>query len=278
MLRPGRIRDLFPVETTTANQLWGIRETGFTNRAAAVPERRAADGTSPPTGGSTDVYGLKPRSDLAIVPVLYPIATIAHLIYAHKNTLDDEPRMRGLIDRDLIDGLKMEEDWQILHGDGVGENLTGLFNTSGVQAYLGLATDRWSAQVRRAMTRAILAYFMPNGVVTHPLDWESLELEQDKNGSYVIAVSVALGGEKRVWRMNVIDTPAITEGKFLLGAFGTGAKLYDRQQVNIAVSSENRDLFERNVLTIRCEERVGLVVDRPESFVIGTFTTYDPNA
>lgn len=272
MLRPGRVRDLFPAESTTANLLYGIRETGFTNRAAVVPERRAADGTSPPTGGPTDVYGLKPRSDLTIVPVTYPIATIAHVMYVHKQTLADEPRMRGLIDRDMVDGVKMVEDAQILYGDGVGDNLTGLFNTPGVQTYLGLSSDKYSAQIRRAMTRAILAYFQPSGVVMHPLDWENVELEVDDNGAYTVAVSVAVGGEKRVWRLNVVDTPAIQEGKFVLGAWGSGAKLYDREQVNIAVSTENRDMFERNAVTLRCEERLGLVVDRPESFVIGTFT------
>jgi HK97 family phage major capsid protein len=83
------------------------------------------------------------------------------------------------------------------------------------------------------MTRAILAYFSPTGVVLHPLDWEDLELETDKNGAYTIATSVAIGGERRVWRMNVVDTPAMTEGRFLLGAFGTGAKVYDREQVRI---------------------------------------------
>ncbi|MEU8272551.1 phage major capsid protein [Sphaerisporangium sp. NPDC049002] len=276
MLRPGRVRDLFPAETTTANLLFGMRETGFTNRAAVVPERRAADGVSPPTGGPTDVYALKPRSDLSIVPVTYPIATIAHIIYAHRNTLDDEPRMRGIIDRDMIDGIKMTEDAQLLYGDGVGDNLTGLFNTSGVQTYVGLNTDPRTAQIRRAMTRAILAYFNPNGVVLHPLDWEDLELERDNTGAYRLAVNVAIGGEKRVWRMDVIDTPVIEEGRYILGAWGTGAKLYDRQQVNIQVSTENRDMFERNAVTIRCEERLGLVVDRPESFVIGTLTTPAP--
>jgi HK97 family phage major capsid protein len=122
------------------------------------------------------------------------------------------------------------------------------------------------------MTRAILAYFQPTGVVLSPLDWEAVELETDNNGAYTVAVSVAVGGEKRVWRLQVTDTPAMAQGDFLLGAFGTGAKLYDREQVNVQVSTENRDFFERNVYTLRGEERVGLVVDRPESFVNGSFT------
>jgi HK97 family phage major capsid protein len=250
-----------------------VRETGFINRAAAVRQRTAADGVSAPTGGPTDLYGLKPRSDLTIAPVTYPIATIAHLMYVHKLTLDDEPRMRGLIDRDLIDGVKLAEDEAILYGNGVGENLTGIMNTPGVQTYTGLATDKRSAQIRRAITKAVLAYFQPTGIVMSPQDWEDIELETDNNGQYTVATSVAVGGEKRVWRLTITDTPAMAEGQFLLGAFGTGAKLYDREQVNVQLSTENRDFFERNVYTLRAEERLALVVDRPESFVVGAFTT-----
>lgn len=272
-LRPGRVRDLFPAERTDAAMLYGIRETGYLNRAKIVPERTAADG-GPATGLATDVYGLKPKSELTIVPVTYPIATIAHIMYIHRNTLADEPRMRGILDRDMIDGVKMSEDDQLLWGDGVGDNLTGIMNTPGIQQYPGQASDRKSAQIRRAATRAILAYFQPTGVVMHPFDWEDIELEQDLNGQYTVAVSVAVGGEKRVWRLNVVDTPAMMQGRALVGAFGTGAKVYDREQVNVAVSTENRDLFERNAVTLRAEERLGLVVDRPESFVSLAFTPF----
>ena len=272
MLRPGRVRSLFPAESTTANLLYGIREVGFTNRAAVVPERTAADG-GPATGGPTDVYGLKPRSDLQLVPVTYPLATIAHLMYVHRQTLADEPRMQGIIDRDLIDGIKMVEDEQILYGDGIGDNLTGLVNTPGIQTYTGLSADPRTAQIRRAITRVTLAYFQPTGIVLHPLDWEDLELERDNTGAYRLAVNIAIGAQKTMWRLSVVDTPAINEGQCLLGAFGFGAKLYDREQVRIDVSTENRDMFERNAVTLRCEERLGLVVDRPESFCLLSLTT-----
>lgn len=271
-LRPGRVRDLFPVRKTTAPVLYGMRELGFVNNARAVAERTAANGGLA-TGGTTDVYGLKPMSQIDIQPVTYPIATIAHLHTAHKNVLADEPRLRGVLDIDMMDGVKMAEDFELLYGDGTGENLTGIYNTPGVQAYTGLSSDKYSAQVRRAMTRAILAYFQPTGVVFHPLDWEGLELETDKNGAYTVAVSVAVGGEKRVWRLNVIDTPANQQGKFLLGAFGQGAVLYDREEVNVQISTEDADNFRRNAVTIRAEERIGLEVPRPESFVAGTLTT-----
>ena len=273
-LRPGRVRDLFPAERTTASILYGIRETGYINRARVVPERTAADGTAVVNPNDpTNVFGLKPKSDISIAPYSVGLATIAHIMYVHRQTLEDEPRMRGLLDRDMIDGVKMVEDEQLLYGDGVGDNILGLTQQPGIQLYTGSNADKRSAQIRRAMTRAVLAYFLPTGVVMHPLDWEDLELEQDANGNYTIATSVAVGGERRVWRMNVVDTPAMTEGKFLLGAFGTGAKIYDREQVRIDLSTENRDMFERNAYTLRCEERLGMVCDRPESFVYGSLTT-----
>lgn len=271
-LRPGRVRDLFPAERTSANLLYGIREVGFTNNARVVPERTAEDG-GPATGGPTDVFGLKPKSTLQIVPVTYPLATIAHVMYVHRQTLADEPRIRGLIDRDLIDGVKLVEDEQILYGDGVGDNLTGIINTPGVQTYTGNPSDPRTAQIRRAITRAVLAYYRPTGVVVHPLDWEELELETTNDGAYRLAVNIAIGAQTQLWRLNVVDTVAMQEGTFLLGAFGTGAKLYDREQVNISVSTENRDFFERNAVTLRAEERLALVVDRPESFVVGEFAS-----
>lgn len=271
-LRPGRVRDLFPQDTTTSNLLYGLRETGFTNNAAVVPERTAADGTSAATGQPTDVFGLKPPSNLKLVSVTYPVSTIAHVMYVHKNTLADEPRMQGLIDRDMMDGVKLREDFEILYGDGEGDNMTGLLNTPGIQQYTGSAADPRTAQIRRAITRVRLAYFMPTGIVMHPLDWEDLELERDGFGQYRLAISVAIGAQQTVWRLDIVDTVAIQEGSYLLGSFGLGAKLYDREQVNLAVSTENRDMFERNAVTVRAEERLALTVDRPESFVFGTLT------
>lgn len=259
-LRQKHVRDLFPNAKTDAAVLYGIRETGYTNAAAPVPVRSGGD------------FGLKPTSDLTLASVLYPVATIAHILRAHRNLLDDEPRLRDFINRRMVDGVKLAEDQQILYGTGAGESITGIMNVSGVQAYTGLNSDPYTAQVRRAATLAMISEYEPNGIVLHPLDWENLELEETTDGHYRVAVNVSVGGSKRLWSLDIVATTAMNSGEFLLGAYGLGASLYDREKVNVMVSTEDSDNFRRNAITIRAEERCALVVDRPEAFVAGSFT------
>ncbi|MER7937929.1 MULTISPECIES: phage major capsid protein [unclassified Streptomyces] len=271
--RKFHIRDLFPKATTKSAILQGIRETGWVNNAAQVPERRAADGTSAPTGADTDVFGRAPRSKLTLAPVSFPVAEIAHMLDGHKNILSDEPRLKQFINSRLIEGIKFSEDYDLLHSVGNdGTTITGLFNTPGVQQYTGSSADKFSIQMRRAMTKSLLAEYEPTGVVLSPTMWEQVEVETDDTGAFRVALQVAVGAVKRVWRINVVETTAMPDEKYLLGSFGMGAQIYDRENVSVTVSSENSDNFERGVLTFRADERLALEVSRPESFVIGTWT------
>jgi len=271
--RTQRVRDLFPNDTTTSNLIEYVRRTGYVNNARVVAERTAADGTAA-TGGPTDVFGLKPPSNLTYTSEQAPVRTIAHTIDVSKTVLDDEPRLQSTINGEMLYGLRLTEDAELLFGDGSGNHLLGLMNTEGVQFYnaaTGPADDYYSDQIRRALTLVMLAYYESTGVVLHPFDWEHMELQKDGFGRYVLVTNVAVGAQKQVWQNPVTATPAMTQGQFLVGAFGLGAKLWDREEANIAVSTETRDLFDRNAIAIRAEERLALEVPRPEAFVKGAF-------
>ncbi|MFE6185471.1 phage major capsid protein [Streptomyces sp. NPDC056465] len=270
--RKFHIRDLFPKSSTKQAVLYGARETGWTNNAKQVKERYAADGTSPATGTDTDTWGRAPRSKLTLTPVMYPVAEVAHLLDAHKNILSDEPRLKTFINSRMVEGVKYAEDWDLLHSVGDGQSLTGIYNTPGVQQYTGLNTDQYSVQIRRAITKALLAEYDPTGIVLSPSMWEEVEVEEDKNGAFRVAIAVAIGAEKKVWRLNVVETTAMADDDFLIGAFGLGAQLHDRENVSVTVSSENGENFEKGLITFRADERLALEIPRPESFVIGSWT------
>lgn len=269
-MRTQRVRDLFPVASTAANLIQYVRVMGFAggvNAAKTVPERETV-------GGITN-FGLKPHTSLEFQPAESPVRTIAHYEVAHRNILDDEPQLRSVIDTELLYGLRLAEDDQLLNGDGLGENVLGILKTPGIQTYPGVAlpspvqpTDTYIDAIRRAATRVWLANYEATGIVVHPFDWERMELTKDANGNYVAAVNVQVGAEKRLWQLPVTATPAMQEGKALVGAFGLGAKVYDRQQGNIRVSDQHADYFIRNAVVVLAEERVALVVPRPESFVM----------
>ena len=266
-MRTKRVRDLFPVRTTSAAVIEYFQHLGFTstgggtNSASSVAER------------SGNNFGPKPQSSFVFVGQQAPVRTLAHWEAAHRNVLADEPQLRSIIDNELMYGLRLQEDDQILNGDGIGENLTGVLQTSGIQTYDwsdGVNTpvpDTMADAIRRAATLSFLAYYEPTGVVLNPLDWEKIETTKDQNGQYLVAVSVALGGEPRVWRIPVVESPAIEEGTALVGAFGTGAQLYDREQASIRISEQHSDFFVRNAVVILAEQRLALAVKRPESFV-----------
>jgi HK97 family phage major capsid protein len=280
--RSQRVRDLLQVGTTTANLIEFIRVTGFTNGAAPVSQRADGSGNwvDDFTGSGTQ-FMLKPESDLEFTPDSTPVRLLAHTIRAHRTVLDDEPRLQGIIDTEMLYGLQLSEDAQLLTGDGTDGGLIGLLNTEGIQVYnqrtnggspgVGAVTERKSEAIRRSLTLVLLAYYESTGVVVSPLDWEDIELEKDKDGRPILVTNIAMGAQKQVWRMPVTETPALAQGHFVTGAFGIGARVWDRMQASVDISTEDRDNFVRNAVTIRAEERLALEVQRPEAFVHGRF-------
>lgn len=271
-MRRARVRDLFPVAQTNANLIDFFRVIGFgtdrldlSSSASMVPDYESGN------------FGLKPQSNLTFESAQAPVRTIAHYELAHRNVLQDEPQLQSTINNELLYGLRLTEDDQILNGTGTGEDLLGILNTPGIQTYgktanSGPSSDGKQDTLRRAATRAILAYFDPTGIVTHPYDWEDIELTKSASDDhYMVTTNVTIGAESRLWRMTVVDSPAIAEGTALVGAFGLGAQLYDRMQANVRIAEQHADLFVRNAVAILAEERLALAVKRPESFVKVTY-------
>lgn len=253
-IRPLTIRALLAQGSTTSGVIQYVRETGFTNNAAPVAEGAA-----------------KPYSDITFDQETENVRVIAHLFKASRQVLEDAAQLASYIDTRARDGLADVEEAQLLNGNGTGQNLNGLIpNATPFDVALVKAGDNKADIIRRAILQVRLAEYRADGIVMHPTDWADIEVLKETTGGYIWSNPTVNNGQN-LWGIPVVDTTAMTQGNFLVGAFARAAQIFDRWQARVEVSNSNADDFEKNLVTIRAEERLALAIYRPESFVYGPF-------
>lgn len=248
------IRALLMPGRTGSNMIEYVQETGFQNMAAPVAET-----------------ALKPQSDLSLDLVSTPVRTIAHWFKASNQVLADIPLLQSYIDGRSRYGLEFQEEVQLLAGDGTGQNLEGLIpQATPFDEALLKADDQQVDILRRAILQVRIAEYAASGIVLNPNDWADIETLKDSNGRYIFG-NPGQSIQPNMWGLPVVDTNAMPAGHFMVGAFNMAAQVFDREDANVQVSTEDGDNFVKNMVTIRAEERLALAVYRPQSFVYGAF-------
>lgn len=249
------LRDLLSAGRTVSNSIEFVRESGFTNNANVVSENPANP---------------KPQSDITFELDSAPVATIAHWIIASKQVLADVAMLQSYIDGRLRYGLKLKEEAQLLKGSGVGLNINGLWTQATAYANPGVTVQNETSidRLRIAMLQVVLAELDPDGIVLSPIDWTSIELLKNTQDNYLFTQPQGVA-RPTLWGLPVVATQSMDQGDFLVGSFQQGAQIWDREDANVSVSTEDGQNFVKNMVTILCEERVGLTVYRPEAFVAG---------
>ena len=248
------IRNLLPVVPIATSSVDYPKQTTRTNAAAPVAESAA-----------------KPYSDYAWSNATAPVRTIAHLAKLTRQAMDDAPRLIAEVESEMRYGLALVEEAQILNGDGTGQNLNGIVTqATAYAAPFTLAGATSIDMIRLGMLQAELALYPSDGIVLNPSDWTRMQLSKDSTNQYLFSDPQGVV-EPRLWGLPVVSTPAMSIDKFLVGSFRFGATLYDRMGVEVLISTENVDDFEKNLATMRCEERLALAVKRPGAFIFGDF-------
>jgi HK97 family phage major capsid protein len=248
------IRQLLSVGRTTTNSIEFARQTTRTNNAAVVAENTT-----------------KPESAYAWELDDAPVRTIAHWVPVSRNAMDDVPQLQSEIDGELRYGLDLVEEMEILKGDGTGQHLHGLVPQATEYAPAFAPTDETDIDtIRLALLQASLAFYPADGIVIHPTRWTRMELTKDGEQRYIFANVIQMAGPQ-LWGRPVIATQAMDEDEFLTGAFRMAAKIWDRMDTEVLISSEDRDNFVKNMLTVRAEKRLALAVKRPAALVTGAF-------
>jgi len=253
-LRPLTIRNLLGSGTTSSNMIEWVKELLFTNNADVVSEGAQ-----------------KPQSEITYEREDVPVRTIAHWIHATRQVLADFPQLASLINGRLSYGLKIVEENQLLLGDGTGNNIHGLIpQATAYNNALNRTGDKMIDVIRHAILQVRLAFYPASGIVLTPTDWHNIELTKDNENRYLMANPQG-NLPPMLWGRPVVESDAMPNDQFLVGAFLLAATVFDREQASISVSTEDRDNFIKNMVTILCEERLALAVSRPAAFVHGSF-------
>ncbi|MCT1856931.1 phage major capsid protein [Mycobacterium tuberculosis] len=261
--RPLTIRDLISVRRTGSDTLEYVRQTAHTNAAKPVPEAQSAapiDGTTV----TNVIGGLKPEGSWAFERVSTSVKTIAEWVPVTKRALADAAQLEDLIRDELSKDIAEAEEAQILTGDGVGENLTGILSTSGIQSQ-AFDSDVF-VSVRKAITKArTVGRVVPNAVLMNPLDVETVDLARETGGRFYGAGPFTMG-PRTLWSLPIVESETIAAGTAVVGDFSK-AVLWDREDTTVTFSDSHADFFVRNLVAVLAEERVAFGVTRPAAFV-----------
>lgn len=260
--RPFTVRQLLQPGRTSGNLIYFVRQATRVNNAAMVAE-----------------LAQKPESDFTFVPDTAPVRTIAHWIPVSRQAFDDVLGMESMIDGELRYGLDYVEEQELLFGDGTGEHLKGLATQAtpfaapaGLPstATAGSPTDKIDTLLQ-AVVQSELALLPASGIVLNTVDWAQIISAKDKNDQYLGNGPFGTLQGRSIWDLPTAVTPAMPQGKFMVGSLGTSAQIFDRLDAEVVVSSEDRDNFIKNTLTVRAEKRLALAVKRPAGIIYGSF-------
>jgi HK97 family phage major capsid protein len=242
-----RVADLIPQGSTSQNAVKFMKESTFTNNAAERNEGAALA-----------------ESALAYSEVTSPVVSLGTFIPVTEEQLDDVDGIQSLINDRLLFMLGLREDSQLLNGDGVAPNLTGILNTAGIQTQ-AKGADPTPDAVYKAMVKIMTTGdASPDAVIFAPADWQDVRLLRTADGIYIWG-SPSEAGPERIWGLPVVLTTALTAGTALVGAFRGYSHISRRKGATVEVGFINDD-FQKVKKSIRAVERISLEVYRPAAF------------
>lgn len=248
------IRNLLNQGRTGSNAVEYARQTVRTNNAAVVSETV-----------------LKPESAYEWNQETANVKTIAHWVPVSRQAMEDAAQLETEVDGELRYGLLLAEELGLLKGDGVGNNIAGLVpSATAYSAPFSVSGETMIDTLRLALLQSSLAEYPADGIVLNPIDWARLELTKDNENRYLFANIIQMMGPQ-LWGRPVVSTQSMDQDEFLVGAFRMAATIYDRMDPEVSASSEDRDNFVKNMITVRAEERLALAVKRPAALVTGDF-------
>jgi HK97 family phage major capsid protein len=245
--------------------------------------RYVVEGTATSGAAGVAEAGLKPESTLGMTTTDEPIKKIATVLAVSDEMLEDAPQIQSYINGRLSLFVRIEEERQLVRGTSGGNEVQGLLTSRNVPIYGGgTAVGNRAVQLFKAMNGMRGSAFLePDWIIANPADWEAMRLLTDSAGQFmgggpfmgqygnngmIGASGQATGAADSIWNKPVYVTAAVGAGTAIVGSRAS-AQVFRRGGLSVEATNSHSDYFQRNLVAIRAEERLGLAVYRPTGFV-----------
>ena len=258
--QPLTMESLFPSLPTSSNAIEFTKENVFTNSAAA-----ASEGSS------------KAESALTWTLVNMPISTVAHWIKISRQLAADNQALAAYVDTRMRYGVNRKVETQLVSGDGVAPNISGILDTGNFTAHGYADANLGSTLKKLVLIRKIIgdleaAGYAPNAIVLNPADWATVEIDIFTANTNVIAFKYDEGGNPMLFGRRVVTSVGMTADKVAVGDFTSAGTIYNREGVVVEMSDSDSDNFTKNLITLRAERRLALASEVPAAIRAGDLT------
>lgn len=213
------------------------------------------------------------ESTLTYTTVTSPVKEITTFMPATRRALADFAQAETLINNRLAYAVRRRLQDQILTGDGIGENLTGVYNQNGILTK-SIATDGDDSlltTLHKAITAIRTTIFAePNFIGIHPEDWEAIRLLRDDSGAEAGTGGYFYGppsvaGVQTIWGVPAVVHAAFGQGTPLVGD-ASQAALWVREGLSISTSDSHDDFFVRRQVAVLAAMRAAFGLVQPAAF------------
>jgi HK97 family phage major capsid protein len=260
-----------------------VADLFLSGQASTNSIRYVVEGTATSGAAGVAEAGLKPESTLGLTTTDEPIKKIATILPVSDEMLEDAPQIQAYINGRLSLFVRIEEERQLLRGTSGGNEVQGLLTSRSVPVYGGgTAAGNKAEQLFKAMTGMRGSAFLePDWIIVNPADWQDMRLAKDTAGQFfgggpfmgqygnngmIGASGQASGAADSIWNKTTYVTSAVGAGTAVVGS-RSAAQVWRRGGLSVEATNSHADYFQRNLVAIRAEERLGLAVYRPTGFV-----------
>lgn len=205
------------------------------------------------------------------------VRKIAGLLDIPDEIMDDVVGFRAWIAYELPKAYLDAEDYMFFKGDGTGTNILGLWTQASTQTLpfgsVTTASNMWD-KLMAAITQIRTIKRSTSAAFVSPQYYMELYINKGTTKEYTYPIVMGDNGVLYVGGVPVYWSNVFTAYEGLVGDFARGASIHQRKAMKVDYSSENKDNFEKNIVTIRLEGRVALAIRVPEAFLrLTPFTT-----